>query len=481
MRLAKYLVACGLAVSLFACTEPPPAADPPTSKRQAAPSNQTHGAPGAGDPYYPNDGNGGYDALAYDVSISYDPERKRLDGDSEVTAKATKDLSRFNLDLRELKVKSVQVDGERAKFTRAGQFELVITPKQPIKKGAEFTTRVRYGGSPTTKEAGKVGALGWHTTSSGAAYALGEPHSAAFWYPVNETPRDKATFELSARVPKGWVAVSGGREGEHKTKDGWTTYAWSDTNPVASYLTTIAVDKFSIDRSKLSNGVPVVSAFAPGAEDKRAIERRLDEVVKFLSEKFGPYPQTAAGGIYMGESIPFALETQGRPTYANWAELRVVVHEYAHQWFGNSVTLTSWSDLCLNECFASYIEWMWDEEKSGTDLDAFYRQMVGVNPAGTKFWRNKLHQMGSGKEFDGVYDKGALAMHALRREVGDQVFLRALKGWAKMHQHSNASWPEFEAYVGKLSGKDLGKFFDAWFRGNEIPAKEYLYPGKLGG
>ncbi|MPY97545.1 MAG: M1 family peptidase [Actinophytocola sp.] len=472
-------MACGLAITLISCTDEPRPAGPDGEKTPQPPAHPSQGAPGAGDPYYPNDGNGGYDALDYQVKISYDPSDGHLEGDSTLEAKATQKLTRFNLDLRELEVDSVEVDGKPAEFRHTGEFELVITPAEPIDDASEFTTRVRYQGTPGSNAQGGVGQLGWLKTESGASYALGEPHSAAFWYPVNETPRDKATFQLSARVPEGWIAVSGGREKGKATKDGWTTYTWQETNPVASYLTTVAIDKFTIDRSKLSNGVPVLSAYAPGAENMRRVEANLDEVVRFLSKKFGPYPQTAAGGIYLSESIPFALETQGRPSYANWADVRVVVHEYAHQWFGNSVSIKSWSDLCLNECFASYTEWLWHEAKDGADLDELYRGDVSANPPDSQFWANKLHKMGVGKEFDGMYDKSKLAMHALRRKVGDQVFDRVLKEWPEAHRHGNASWPEFERFVSERTDEDLGEFFDAWFRGDERPPDEHLYPGKL--
>lgn len=481
MRIATKLLLCCLASTLVGCSSSDPApsnqGDSDAQQEKSGPANPKHGADGAGDPYYPKDGNGGYDAINYSVSLSYDPKRKHLDGSSTVTAQSTQDLRRFNLDLRKLKVSSVEVNRKEAKFTRNGN-ELVITPAKPIAKGEKFTATVRYAGKPG-QEADKsgVGSLGWLATPSGAAYALGEPHSASFWYPVNETPRDTATFSLAARVPKGWTAVSIGRQGKTTSRKGWTTYRWVEPNPIASYLTTIAVDKFTIDRSKLSNGVPVVDAFAPGAQGKRQIAGRLDEVVKFLSSKFGAYPPKAAGGIYMGASIPFALETNGRPTYASWAELNVVVHEYAHQWFGNSVALTSWSDICLNECFASYAEWLWAEGKEGQDLDDHYRDTV--SSVDDKFWQNKLHQMGQGNEFNGVYDKGPVALHALRHELGEKTFARVIKEWPTSRKYRNATWPEFEKYVEKVSGKNLDGFFDAWFRGTEKPADRYLYPGKL--
>lgn len=470
-----------ISCTLTGCTDGPDAPRP--SRAPGTPTGATNepraGASGAGDRYYPQDGNGGYDALAYDVRITYDPKAGRLSGDSALTARATQDLSRFNLDLRGLTVRSVEVNTERAEFARKGVHELVITPKKVLPNGARFTVRVRYAGKPGAMKDSEVGRLGWMRAKSGGAYVLGEPHSASFWYPVNETPRDKATFRLTARVPKGWVAVSIGRQGRTTTEGRWTSYRWSDSNPVASYLTTVAIDKFTVEKSTLPDGTPVISAYAPGATGKRALEKRLPSVIKFLSGKFGPYPQTTAGGIYLADDIPFALETQGRPTYASWATLGIVVHEYAHQWYGNSVSLRSWADICLNECIASYAQWMWAKHADSADLDQRYRDAVADLRANREFWSRKLFAMGAGNEFEGVYDKGILAMHALRRKVGERVFNAVLREFARTHRDGNTTWPEFERAIERKAGKDLDEFYAAWFRGTGIPSEAHLYPGRL--
>ncbi|GAB1514867.1 M1 family metallopeptidase [Actinophytocola sp. KF-1] len=433
---------------------------------------------GAGDPYYPEDGNPGYDVTAYHVTISYDPPKQALQGDTLITAKASASLPEFNLDLQGLEVSAVTVGGQPAKYTREGDHELVITPAEAIAEGATFETRVQYGGTPESAEAGSLGENGWQRSSSGGAFAAGEPHSATSWYPANDTPKDKATFKLDARVPNGWSVISNGVESPATPgSDGWTTYHWTEPNRVATYLTTVGIDKWTFERSTLPSGVPVVSAYAPGAEGKRQVESRLPEIIAFLETKFGPYPQSAAGGIYINENIGFSLETQGRPIYAAWAEEPVVVHENAHQWYGNSVTVDEWKDICLNECFASYAQWLWDEAKNGVDLDDQYRTEVARST--DRLWTGKLYDMGAGNEFTAVYEKGPLALHALRREIGDEAFDKVLKEWPTKHRDDNASWPDFEKLVTKTSGKDLTAFFEAWFRGDTQPADEFLYPGPL--
>ncbi|CCH27707.1 M1 family metallopeptidase [Actinosynnema sp. NPDC047251] len=437
------------------------------------------GGDGAGDPYYPQDGNSGYDVRGYDLAVGYDPATQRLDGKALVTATAMDGLSRFNLDLYELAVSEVSVDGKPAEFRQEGEHELVITPAEPLVKDAEFVVAVTYGGVPTLFQDRALGKSGWQVSASGGAFAAGEPHSATTWFPANDTPRDKASFKLAARVPDGWSVVSNGAEGETTRADGWTTYRWDAPQPMATYLTTIAIDKWTIDRTTLADGTPVVNAFAPGATQARAEQGRLPEVLEFLASKFGPYPFESAGGIFLADDIGFSLETQTRPIYAGWADLETVVHENAHQWFGDSVALRSWADICLNECFASYAQWLWSEGKDGVDLDAKYRGEIARTDDSSSYWNRKLYDMGRGNEFRGVYDKGQLAVHALRRQIGDEPFGKVLQTWTAQHRDGNASWPEFEAHVEQVSGQDLDGFFAAWFHGDKIPSDEYLWPGPL--
>jgi aminopeptidase N len=466
-----------VALAFTACGTAPDQADGPASARPPLSSIPvTPGSAGAGDPYYPTDGNGGYDVTGYQVSVSYDPADEYLEGDTTITSTANAQLTRFNLDLDGFDITSVEVDGAAAGVERTGNHELVVTPATPVAADATFTTRVRYEGEAEAIDDGTLGKGGWQHTSSGGIFVAGEPHSATSWFPANDTPKDKATFRLEARVPNGWSVISNGREEPSTSADGWTTFRWNEPTRIATYLTTIGIEKWTFERGTLPDGTPVVSAYAPGAEGKKELESRLPEVLAFLAEKFGPYPQSAAGGIYLNESIGFSLEIQGRPIYAKWVDLPTVVHENAHQWWGDSVSIENWADICLNECFASYATWLWDEAKEGANLDDRFR--AEVTRAGSRFWR-PLYDMGVGNEFTAVYDKGPIALHALRRHIGDDVFNRVLREWPAAHRDGNASWPQFEEFVTERAGRDLKPFFDAWFRGSEEPPDELLYPGSL--
>jgi aminopeptidase N len=434
------------------------------------------GADGAGDGYYPQDGNGGYDVADYHLTVGYDPASHQLTGDQVITARATQSLSSFDLDLSGLTVDSVKVNGIPSTFSRTGEHELVITPKRPLCRGERFVTEIGYHGTPEAIGDPVLGDNGWQYSADGGAFVAGEPHSASSWYPVNDTPKDKATFHLAITVPSEWSVIANGRE---VSPAGGTTHVWSEETPVVPYMTTVAIGKWEFQRAQLADGTPVVSAFAPGTPDTtKAAEARLPEILDFLASKFGRYPVDAAGGIFLAEPIGFSLETMSRPIYSGRAgNIQTIVHENAHQWYGDSVAVQDWKDVCLNECFASYAQWLWSEAKDGQNLDDRYRTQVAS--AGDRFWAGKLYDMGPGREFTSVYSKGPLALHALRRQIGEFAFNFVLKTWPALHRNGNASLPEFQHYTERVSHQNLQGFFDAWFYGNTKPAAQYLYPGSL--
>jgi Peptidase family M1 domain/Peptidase M1 N-terminal domain len=198
------------------------------------------GAPGAGDPYFPLDGNGGYDVGHYDLEVTYDPATDVIQGEATIRARTTQNLSRFNLDLQGLTVHSVEVDGRSASWERDGS-ELTVTPRKGLRKRETFRVEVRYSGVPETLEDGS----GFIHTDDGTL-VVGQPHVAATWYPVNDHPTDKASYTFEITVPAGLEAVANGVLESRKTKHGWTTWTWDAAEPMASYLTTATIGGFDI-------------------------------------------------------------------------------------------------------------------------------------------------------------------------------------------------------------------------------------------
>ncbi|ASF10238.1 M1 family metallopeptidase [Nocardia brasiliensis] len=465
MRFAGLV--CAAVAGALVTVSVPAAADPPP--------DPTVGAPGLGDPYYPLDGNGGYDARHYDVTIEYDPPSHQLTGSTRIDAVATQALRMFNLDFAGPDVRRVSVNNQPASFARNGEHELTVTPMLPLLPGLLFTVTVDYAGTAENTEGD-----GWTYAPSGGAFAAGEPHSASTWYPLNDTPLDKATFALHATVPAEWEVVSNGLRTQDAVQGDRRTVSWAVNQPVVGYLTTVAIDKFSFLEQRRADGTPLISAFAPEAERNRETEQRLPEILDFIESLYGPYPFETSGGIYVDADIMFSLETQTRPIYAPWTDLPTVVHEIAHQWWGDSVSVRQWSDICLNECFASYTaDYLWPEQKEGKDVDAEYRQTLQKYLDNNEFWQIPLANPGAGNEFTSVYYRGPLFLHALRRQLGDAAFFGAVREFNMNHVYGNASMPEFRKFVQSKSPTDLTGFFGAWLDQAAPPPDEYLYPGSL--
>jgi aminopeptidase N len=431
------------------------------------------GADGRGDPYFPQDGNGGYDVSRYDVTVTLDPaDPAGFTGDTTVHATATQDLDRFNLDLEGFTVGGVTVDGVAARAARSGAHELVVTPAATVRKGATFAVRVTYSGAPVGKS--------WHQLTSGGVSVTGEPHSATAWFPVDDHPSDKAALHLTATVPTGWTVVGNGRPGPTTEQGGRTTFRWNEDSPIVSYATTMSVDRFTVRTSALPDGTPVINAYGQGAEPTPASEALVPQAMDFLTRTFGPYPFTSTGSVVVNPvngDDSLALETQTRPTYTGGFFDASAVHELAHQWWGDSVSFTDWRDGCLAECFAQYAGQLWDEDQNGADPDEGYRSIVAENKDKPEYWKVRLYDPGADRPLDGaLYERGPLMLHALRRTVGDKVFFPMLRDFLAAHRHGNASWPQFEAFAAKASGQDLTGFFNAWARGSTVPADRYLFP-----
>ncbi|WP_040803565.1 M1 family metallopeptidase [Nocardia concava] len=442
---------------------------------QADSNDPFTGAPGVGDPYYPMDGNGGYDAGHYDVTISYDPPTHKLTGSTRIDAVATQALRTFDLDYSGPAISKVTVNNLPAWFDRTGEHELVVTPMIPLLPGLPFTVQVEYTGEVTGTDG-----EGWVFSPSGGAFVAGEPHSASAWYPNNDTPLDKATFTLHATVPAEWEVMSGGDKVSDTVQGGNRTVSWELRQPVIGYLTTIAIDKFQFLEQRRANGTQLLSGFAPDAVKLEDIESRLPEILDFQEELYGPYPFDTAGGIFVDTELQFSLETQTRPVYAPWTDLNTVVHEITHQWWGDSMSVKQWPDVCLNECFASYTaDYLWAERKEGKDVDAMYRDTIAKYRDDPRFWEIALQNPGVGNEFTSVYYRGPLFLHALRRTMGDEAFFTAVRDFVTAHKYGNASMPEFRQFIQSRTPHDLSGFFTAWLDRTDRPADEFLYPGPL--
>jgi aminopeptidase N len=423
----------------------------------------TAGAAGAGDPYFPLSGNGGFHVRHYDLTLRYDTSSRHLDGRAVLDARATQHLSRFDLDLKGLKVTGVTVDGTPAAFRRDGQ-ELVVTPRHTLPAGRGFRVTVTYDGTPKPVTDPDGSADGWIPTDDGA-FVAGEPQGAMTWFPANGHPKDKSSYDITVTVPQGRTAVSNGMLLGQRTEQGRTTFHWRETRPMAAYLATVTVGTFKVEQYTTRDGIRVYDAVDPREASAAApVLRKLPSVLAWESKLFGPYPFRSAGAIVdHAPAVGYALETQTRPLYDSAPDIGTLVHESAHQWFGDSVSLTAWKDIWLNEGFATYAEWLYTEQHGGDTAQKTFDALY-ARPASTHLWAFPPGDPGSGKNiFDTpVYARGAMTLHELRKAVGDRDFFRILRAWSAAHRDGHGTTAQFTQLAERISGKRLDGLFHTW-------------------
>ncbi len=295
------------------------------------------GSAGSGDSILPAWGNGGYDARHYDIDLSWRADSRTVDARTTVTAVATQNLSRFNLELRGFAVDGVTVkvgDVRQPATVRRDGAEMTVDPPVDIAKGQTFRTTVSYSGKPSARVIKHLGKTGWLSTSDGAT-ALSEPLGSETWFPVNNTIRDKATYAIDVEVPNRLMAASNGRFAGRDVGDTRTTWKWREADPMAPYLPTVSIGRYRMFRSAMDHGrIPLVTFVDTKLGRQAEARRTLPRVLRFLERTFGRYPFQSSGMIIDRIDVGYALETQSRPVMPFRAPSYLITHEIAHQWVG---------------------------------------------------------------------------------------------------------------------------------------------------
>jgi aminopeptidase N len=445
----------------------------PVSAQDAQP-----GSDGLGDEYFPQLGNGGYDALHYDLDLTWNDMTNAIAGTVTMQARALQDLSAFNLDFQGYDIGALTVNGEKAPFRRTDH-ELTVKPAKYLPRDEPFDVAVTYSGVPGQGVPGysAMFAGGWTRYDKGV-FVASEPNGAALWYPVNDHPLDKATYTFEITVPKQYVVAANGLlQSTTDNPNATRTFNWETTNPVASYLVTVQIGDFAVQIMKGPHDLPIRN-YLPKDLSQRAsrVFSRLPDMIAFYESIFGPYPFEAAGAVVADLDLPFALETQTLILFGNEISVgssdadTVVAHELAHQWFGDSVSLAQWKDIWLNEGFATYASMLWLEHDQGraamdAQMDDYY--LIVSDSI------NRLVAPGDPPARDlfngGVYLRGAWTLHALRLTIGDDAFFNVLKTYYDRYKYGNATTQDFINVAQEISGQDLTGFFNNWLYAAKVP------------
>ncbi|MFF9495268.1 M1 family metallopeptidase [Streptomyces flaveolus] len=460
---AAALLASAVSVSLVAASAPP--------------------APlGVGDRLFPHLGNPGYDVAAYDLSFTYSGSNsKPLKAVTTIDARTTAGLDRVNLDFAHGKVESVEVDGEPADFATAGE-DLVVTPGKPLDEGEWTRITVRHSSDPVYPEDRQGG---WVRTADGLAMA-NQADVAHLVFPCNDHPSDKARFTIRVTAPDGLTAVANGLPTAVDRAGGSTTWTYRSAHPMATELAQVSIGRSTVLHRTGPHGLPVRDVVP--TKHRAALEPWLKKTpaqIAWMEGKAGRYPFETYGVLMADATTGFELETQtlslferelfSEPDYPRWYIESIMVHELSHQWFGNSVSPHSWSDLWLNEGHATWYEALYAEEKADRPMEARMKAAYGASGR----WRTEggppaapePPKKGSrtGIFRANVYDGAALVLYALRQEIGAPAFERLEREWAARHRDRTATTADFVRLASEVAGRDLGGFLEGWLYGKKTP------------
>jgi aminopeptidase N len=430
------------------------------------------GASTSADAYLPAHGNGGYRVTRYELGLDYRPGPARLAGRALLTAVSQQALSTFSLDLGVFRIERVLVNGKAARYTY-GAGKLRIRPARALPSGSPFTVEVRYVGTPRPIRTPYWGDLGWELLSDGALVAS-QPIGAPSWFPCNDFVRDKATYRIEVTAPSPYTVVATGTLASKRVRGSTTTWVYEIACETPTYLVSVQIGQYAqIDH--LGGPIPQRAAFPSRLRALVDYDfARQPAMMAAFCGFFGPYPFEEYQVIVTDDDLEIPVEAHGLSIFgANHVDgqrgsERLIAHELAHQWFGNSLTLAGWRHIWLNEGFAKYAEWLWSEASGGPSAAAL----------ASRFWTKMvvlaqdicIADPGVKRMFDErVYHRGALALHALRTMLGDDLFFRLLREWTATYRGRDVTTEEFTALAQRHTSLPLDRFFTMWLRETKLP------------
>ncbi|MFP7834964.1 M1 family metallopeptidase [Marisediminicola sp. LYQ134] len=429
------------------------------------------------DDYVEGSGDSGYRVHHYSLDLDYRVATNRLTGTATLEAVARGDIASIRLDLEGLSVSKVLVDGAKPAQYRQGATAVTVTLAEPLATGTAFTVVVRYTGDPAPRDSA-WGEVGWEELTEGVLVAA-QPNGAPTWFPCNDVVGDKATYRIAVTAESEYTVVANGSCTSTRKVGSRTTRVFEMTEPMSTYLATVQIGVYrqlrALDTPEGSATV-VQRSYVPGdlLDDFGADFAAQPHMMQLFERMFGPYPFASYTVVVTDDELEIPLEAGGMSTFGrnhvdgHGGSQRLIAHELAHSWFGNSVTAASWRHIWLHEGFACYAEWLWSEHSGGPSAQRL----------ATGFWANLsaldtdivIGDPGPDLMFDDrLYKRGALTLHALRLTLGDDTFFDMLRAWTGDHRHGSVTTDDFVEHLDRFSPEPLGDFVRAWVFESALP------------
>jgi aminopeptidase N len=446
----------------------------PTAKKPAPKNASGSAEPTVIDPYLPKNGNSGYRVSRYELDLEYKVAINRLSGSATITAVTLTELQELTLDLSDaLTVSKVSVNGKRAAHFACHDRKLRIRLQSKLATGAAMSILVRYSGSPRPLRS-LWGDVGFEELTNGALVA-GQPNGAASWFPCDDHPSAKAAYRIQISTENPYRVVANGKLVSRRPRAARTAWTYEQPEPTSTYLVTLQIGMYEMTRLAKT---PVPMQAALPERLRRNFDHdfaRQPEMMELFVELFGPYPLASGYTVVVtDDALEIPLEAQGISIFGanhcdgSRASERLIAHELAHQWFGNSVTARQWRDIWLHEGFASYAEWLWSEHSGGPDADELARHYQGQLRESSQDLL--LADPGPRDMFDDrVYKRGALTLHALRRRLGDEKFFALLRDWTTRYRHGSVITDDFTGLAANYCDESLQQLWDVWLYSTKVP------------
>lgn len=442
------------------------------------------------------------------LKVNFDYAKEQMNGEEWLTASPYFYPSdSLVLDAKAMLIHEVALDRNGAKTPLKYDYKndiLKINLDKTYNRNQDYTVYIKYTSRPNeVKDKGSaaitdakglyfVNALGKDADKPTQIWTQGETEASSAWFPTIDKPNQKTTQEIYMTVPDKYVTLSNGlMKSSTKESNGMRTDHWVMDKKHAPYLFFMGVGDYAVVKDKWRN-IPVdyyvEKEYEPYAKQ---IFGNTPEMIEFFSKRLNyDFPWAKYSQITARDYVSGAMENTTAVLHQESAQQKpgdlidenkwedVISHELFHHWFGDLVTAESWSNLTVNESFANYSEYLWNEHKYGKDFadytlmkaaEGYFRDPSNISKNLVRFNYHNKEDM-----FDGVsYNKGGSILHMLRNYLGDDAFFSGLNDYLKTNEYGTGEAQQLRLSLEKVSGKDLNWFFNQWYYGTGHPKISY--------